>query len=56
MIKQQQEQQPEKEPQASLPPVELTDEQKAEQQELYRKYLEQIRRQQCPGCGETDIV
>jgi uncharacterized protein YnzC (UPF0291/DUF896 family) len=54
MIKQTQEQQPEKEP--TLPPVELTDEQKAEQQELYRKYLEQIRRQQCPGCGDTDIV
>jgi hypothetical protein len=50
-------QQPEPDPETpTLPPVELTDEQKAEQQELYRKYLEQIRRQQCPGCGDTDIV
>ena len=28
----------------------------AELQEKYRQaYLEQIRRQSCPGCGDTDI-
>lgn len=35
----------------------LTEEQLATQQEEYRKaYLEQLRRQSCPGCGDDGIV
>jgi Fe-S-cluster containining protein len=39
---------------AGLPPLQSIEEQ---QQAKYRQaYIEQIRRQQCPGCGDTDLL
>lgn len=40
----------EDQPTSTQPPV--SDDQTADQDELYTRYLEQQRRLSCPGCGE----